>query len=78
MQTDLVCIAKDRFDVVLQQFYAELVKNEGKEYEPESLKVMVAAIDRYMKKCGYSILKHKEFKLSRKVLNEKAIELQRS
>jgi len=46
---------------VLQQFYAELVKIGGKEYEPESLKVMIAAIDRYVReKCGDSVLKDKD------------------
>ena len=64
---------------MLQQFYAELVKIGGKEYEPESLKVMIAAIDRYVReKCGYSILNDKDFEVSRKVLNGKAIDLQRS
>ena len=42
---------------MLQQFYAELVKIGGKEYEPESLKVMIAAIDRYVReKCGDSVV----------------------
>ena len=64
-QTDLarVCL-----DGVLQWFYAELVKKDGNEYEPESLKVMIAAINRYVKdKC---VLKDKNFEMSRKVLNE--------
>ena len=79
MQTDLADVPKEKLDQVLQQFYAELVKIDGKEYEPESLKVMIAAIDRYVReKRGFSILKDKEFEVSRKVLNGKAIELQRS
>ena len=73
MQTDLACVAKDRLDGVLQQFYADLVEKDGKEYEPESLKVMIAAIDMCFKeKCGYSILKDKELELSRTVLNWKS------
>ena len=40
---------------------------------------MIAAIDRYVReKHVFSILKDKEFEMSRKVLNGKAIELQRS
>ena len=40
---------------------------------------MIAAIDRYVKeKCGYSVLKDKDFELSRKVLNGKAVDLQRN
>lgn len=75
-QTDLAKIPKDDLDRTLQQFYAELVKKDGTEYEPESLKVMIAAVDRYVKeKCRYSIIKDKEFEASRKVLNGKAIEL---
>ena len=55
------------------------MKIDGKEYEPESLKVMIAAIDRYVReKRGFSILKDKDFEASRKVLNGKAIDLQRS
>ena len=78
-QTDLAKVPRERLDGVLQRFYAELVKKDGKEYESESLKVMIAAIDRYVKdKCGYSVLKDKDFELSRKVLNGKAIELQNS
>ena len=63
-------------DGVLQRFYAELMNKDGKAYEPKSLKVVIAAIDRYVKvKYGYSVLKDKDFELSRKVLNGKAIEL---
>ena len=79
MQTDLADVPKEELDRVLQQFYAELVKIDGKEYEPESLKVMIAVIDRYVReKRGFSILKDKEFEVSRKVLNGKATDLQRS
>ena len=38
VQTDLVDVPKEELNRVLQQFYAELVKIDGKEYEPESLK----------------------------------------
>ena len=48
MQTDLVNIPKGELNRVLQQLYAELAKIDGKEYEPESLKVVIAAIDRYV------------------------------
>ena len=79
MQTDLADVPKEELNRVLQQFYAELVKIDGKEYEPESLKVMIAVIDRYVReKRGFSILKDKEFEVSRKVLNGKATDLQRS
>ena len=35
--------------------------------------MIIAAIDRYVReKCGYSVLKDKDFEVSRKVLNGKA------
>ena len=58
-------------------FCAELRKENGDDYEPESLKVMQAAIERYLKSKSYpkSILRHTEFKNSRKVLEGKARKL---
>ena len=78
---DLADVPREELDKVPQQFYAELMKIhvDGKEYEPEYLKVMIAAIDQYVReKHGFSILKDKDFEVSRKVLNGKAIDLQRS
>lgn len=56
----------------------ELMKCGGKEYEPKSLKVMQAALDRRLREegCSYSILKDAEFSNSCKVLNGKVIVLQ--
>jgi len=57
---------------------ALLIKKDGQEYEPESMKVMIAALNRHVcEKYGYSILKDKDFEQSRLVLNGGAIELQR-
>ena len=60
---DITCIPPERLDSILQQFYAELRKKNGDEYEPESLKVMQTALDRYLRDQGYtsSILRDKEF-----------------
>ena len=72
-------IPRAELDGVLQKFYAELVKQNGEEYEPESLKVMIASLNRHIKgECGYSILSDKDFELSRKVLNGRAIQLQQN
>ena len=38
VQMDFADVPKEELNRVLQQFYAELVKIDGKEYEPESLK----------------------------------------
>ena len=35
-------------DKILQCFYAELMKSDGTDYEPESLKVMIACLDRHL------------------------------
>ena len=76
---DITDIPKAELDGVLQKFYAELVKQDGKEYETDFLKVMIASLSRHIKEaCGYSILSDQDFELSRKVLNGKAIQLQQS
>ena len=36
-------------DNVLSKFYAEIRKENGDEYEPDSLKVMQASIDRFLR-----------------------------
>ena len=63
-------------DRVLQVFYCHVRKQNGDEYEPDILRSMLAALDRYLSGCGcsYSIIKDKEFKESRLILNGKAIQ----
>lgn len=76
---DITDIPRAELDGVLQKIYVELVKQGGKEYEPDSLKVMIASLSRHIKEaCGYNILSDQDFELSRKVLNGKAIQLQQS
>ena len=63
----------------MQRFYAELVKINGENYEPESLKCMLASLNRHIQEnCGFRVLKDKEFALSRRILNGKAISLQQA
>ena len=40
LETDLTEVPEDELDGILQRFYAEIRKNNGENYEPESLKVM--------------------------------------
>ena len=54
---DITDIPRAELDGVLQKFYAELVKQNGQDYEPESLKVMIASLNQHIKgECGFSIL----------------------
>ena len=70
-------IPEQELDTVLQQLFTELCKTNSKDYEPESLRTMLSSLDRFHCDMGisYSILRDKQFKVSRKVLNGKAIEL---
>ena len=76
-QAKLEEIPVQELDRVLQEFYCHIRKQNGDEYEPDSLRTMLAALDRHLSGCGcsYSIIKDREFKESRLVLNGKAIQL---
>ena len=66
----------DAFDLdkILEKFYGEVRNKDGGEYEPDSLRVMIAALGRYLKDCGYqkSIIRDREFCKSKEVLEGKA------
>ena len=59
---------------ILRQFYATVRKKDGDDYEPDSLRVMVTAIDRYLteKQYKYSIIRDREFKSSKQAIEGKA------
>ena len=65
--------AKER-DEKLQKFFAKVRKKDGSDYEPDSLRVMLASLDRHLKEAGSknSIAKDREFVDSRKVPEGKA------
>ena len=62
---------------MLEHFYAEVNNEKGEAYEPESLKAMMALIDRHLKNkgCTLSIARDREFSSSKEVLEDKAKEL---
>ena len=62
-------ISEDELDGVLQKFYCEVRRRDGENYEPDSLRVMHAALDRHLKDkgCKFSITKDRQFATSRKV-----------
>jgi len=74
LQKNLEMILPEQLDKVLERFYASVCKQHGTDYEPGSLKVMQAALDRHLKEkgCSFSIMKDREFFNSRKVLEGKA------
>jgi len=61
----------------LANFFAKLRKENDKDYEPDSLKVMQVALDRHLRSKNYpkSIVRNTEFLSSRKVLERKARKL---
>ena len=70
-------VSASELDKVLQHFFAELKKQDGSDYEPDSLRTMLGALDRHFRNIGHEcrIIKDKEFAECRQVLNGKAIEL---
>ena len=67
-------IDAESLDEVLSRFYGEIRKQDGREYEPDSLRVMQSSLHRYISEKGYnkSILKDQVFNASRKILEGKA------
>ena len=59
---------------LLEKFYAEVKNKNGQDYKPDSLSVMIAALDRHFKDKQYplSIVKDREFHSSKQVLEGKA------
>ena len=59
---------------LLEKFYTEMKNKNGQDYEPDSLRVMIAALDRHLKEKEYplSIVKYREFHSSKQVLEGKA------
>ena len=64
-------------NTVLEHFYAEVNNTKGEDYELESLKVMMASLDRHLtnKGCTLSIVRDREFSSSKEVLEHKAKQL---
>jgi len=71
LEKNLEMILPEQLDKALERFYASVCKQDGTDYEPGSLKVKQAALDRFLKEkgCSFSIIKDREFFNSRKVLS---------
>ena len=61
-------MAPKELDNILSKFYAEVRKRDGDDYEPESLKIMQSAIERYLKQNNYplSIVRSRSFTTHKK------------
>lgn len=70
----------EKLNKLLETFYAEVKNKNGEDYEPDSLRVMMAALDRHLNEKGYkfSIIKDREFHSSKQVLEGKARQLRQS
>ena len=66
-------------NTLLEHFYAEVKNKQGEDYEPESLKVMIASLDRHFKNKGYSLsivyVHDRKFSSSKQLLEGKAKQL---
>ena len=62
---------------VLKQFFGEIRKKDGKEYEPDCLRVMLGALHRHLTSVNYpgDLITGREFKDCRDVLEGKCCEL---
>lgn len=72
--TSIEQMEKAELNSLLERYFSESVRLDGKQYEPSSLASMQAGIDRHLKEngCIFSILKDNEFKGSRDVLEGRA------
>ena len=70
----------EKLNKLLETFYAEVKNKNGDDYEPDSLRVMMAALDRHLNEKGYkfSIIRDREFHTSKQVLEGKAKQLRQS
>ena len=62
-----------KLDASLRQFIVPVRKQDGSDYEPSSLRCMVASIERYVKKksYGFSVINSIEFAGTREILKAK-------
>ena len=54
--SNLLSMEKLELNAVLESYFAEAVRKDGKQYEPTSLGAMQAGIDRYLRENGSTFL----------------------
>ena len=74
LNDDIVKYEAKELKECLSGFFIEIRKSDGSDYESESLRVMLAALDRHLKQndCKICIAKYREFVKCRQVLVGKA------
>ncbi|XP_068756877.1 uncharacterized protein KIAA1958-like [Montipora capricornis] len=74
LNNDIVKYKAKELDECLSRFFAEIRKSDGSNCEPDSLRVMLAALHRHLKQndSKISIAKDREFVKCRQVLERKA------
>ena len=74
LNDDIVKYVAKELDECLSRFFAEIRKSDGSDYEPDSLRVMLATFDRHLKQNDgkISIAKDREFVKCRENLKGKA------
>ena len=70
----------EKLNKLLETFYAEVKNKNSDDYEPDSLRVMIAALGRHLNEKGYKffIIREREFHSSKQVLEGKAWRLRQS
>ena len=69
-------MAPEKLDDILSKFYAEVKKKRDvDDYQPESLKIMQSATERYLKDKNYplSVVRSRKFHNSQEILHVKVI-----
>ena len=74
---DIHALPPVELNKVLRQFFGEIRKKDGKEYEPDCLRVMLGALHRHLTSVNYpgDLITGREFKDCRDVLEGKCRDL---
>ena len=77
INTNMEMLNAVELDKILCRFFAEIRKQDGDDYEPDSLRVMQSSLHRYLveKDSKHNILKDIDFSRSRSILQGKARKL---
>ena len=76
-ERELSAITPEDLDRYLAEFIRSVRRKDGGEYEPSSLRSLLASVERYLKKNSYpaSVFSDRQFELTRRCLQPKQKEL---